>query len=287
MTVKEFCDQAMDVWGLHDDGTKRAVMSFLRIRYNQLCEKAAFSELRNRVSLTFTGSETDGRWLPSDLIGILAVVSSTEDEERTYHPTTEERRYLLDGRYHYFHPSTRTDPIHSSDLGLTISSDADQAQVGAAASTWVNEYIQIGPLGACFKITAVTVGSDITISPRYYGDPLNDAGYIVRPQRTKKLTLVDDAGDLMADTVTVFYWQYPAPLLRDEDLILLPSTKALELQVWADCVGSIEKRKNEADGYRAEAEAAIADLLMLNPSGLMPAIARNRLGSRVRFGRVR
>jgi hypothetical protein len=128
----------------------------------------------------------------------------------------------------------------------------------------------------------------VTISPAYYGqEAITDGGYEVRPVGTRKMVILDDEGELQADTVTVFYWQYPEPLYHDSQPIRLPETSVLEALVKYDCLGGVEKRQKEAAEYRTLAEQNMGDLTMLAPAEHQPAIPRTQSGTQFRFGRVR
>jgi hypothetical protein len=288
MTVKELCDMVADAWGLHDDGTRQTIKRVMQTRYYELCRLAAFQELRDRVNLTFDTTETDGKWLPPHVLGILSVVSTDADDPERYYPTTENRRYVYDGRCHYYHPSTRFAAVAQAETGLNLQPRNRTASCAAAAAAWVNEYITFGGQSGFYKIASVEAGVSLTLSASYYGDQaLNDAAYEVRPVGTRKLVIVDDEGELVSDTVTVYYWGLPEPIYHDNQTIRLPETSVLEHLVKADCIGAIEKRRKEADSYLAIAERKMSDLTMLAPADLQPMIPRNKYGQQVVFGRKR
>jgi hypothetical protein len=280
------CDIIEDVWGLHDDSTRLTIKRFLQVRYYELCAMAGFQELRNSKSLTFLTTDTNGQWLPSDLIGVVAVLSS--DGETRYVQTSEDRQYLCDGRYHWFHPSVQQDTLAEGAQGMTVLPNQSTANCASAAAGWTGYQVKFIGWPGFYTIGTVTPGVSFVFTPSFKGgQAITDGRYEVRPKGTKKIVLVDDEGAVHADTAKVFYWQYPEPLFDDAQSILLPNVRALENFVKADCIGSVEKRKTEADGYLNEAKESLSALTMLAPTQLQPAIPRNRSGNTFMFGRRR
>lgn len=80
-----------------------------------------------------------------------------------------------------------------------------------------------------------------------------------------RLGLVDGQGEDAGDTVTVYYWVYPPALAQDDDLVLLPGSRALILKTLVDMLGLMDKKEAQADRYRQEYETAIATLLAKFP----------------------
>jgi hypothetical protein len=113
-------------------------------------------------------------------------------------------------------------------------------------------------------------------TPAYKGDNLEGKDYVIRPEDTRKLVCIDSAQEEVIDrSVYVDYWQYPMPLYRDTDMPILASTRALELMVMREAMIVIGKRTLAANAYESEIEAAMNELIKLNPRPNKPTNAKD------------
>ena len=289
MLAGELWESGRTVAKQHTDDMLTSVKQILMRCYYRIAEMTDWVAMRNTASKTFAATDTTGLYLPSNLIGVLGVVCETDGSEQIYEETSEERRFIVDGKHHWYHPSRQVSALEDLDNGISISEGA-AAFSGTLGADRTGEYIRFEGVPGYYL-----VGASQTITPRYWGPTLLNKGAVVRPPETKKMAIVDDAGDFDANTVNVYYWQYPAPLFRDRDKPLLPDTRALELMMWIDIIGPLEKRSREAKDYRKELygpqedgrEGALADLLSKNPKFLGPAIPKGANGRVLKYGRRR
>lgn len=283
MTTGELWKSGCDVLGLYANDALDLVKRVLQRRYFDLCKATDWQRLRRSVSLTFTGSETDGHYLPSDLVEILAVVDETSGQEQVYYPTEQSYRFRLDGKCHWFYPPVAVDPLQMSDNGLTISNGA--LTLTGVTVDGTGEFIRLDEEPGFYKIASYAAPTT-TLESRYYGPDIQNKAFVLRPPETRKLVIVDENGDLAAGTVKVYYWQYPTPLYLKGDVPVMDS-RVLELATWKDLVGPNQKRQTEARQYAADFEDAMSDALAKNPKFIMPNIPRSRTGRQIFFGRSR
>ena len=92
MTAGELWQSGLDVYQVIDKASTDLVKRILQKCYFELAKKADWVSLRRRLAFTFTGLETDGQYLPSDLVNVLAVVCETSGAETIYWPTEETYR---------------------------------------------------------------------------------------------------------------------------------------------------------------------------------------------------
>ena len=268
---------------------KKEVKRILQNCYYRIAAMTDWIDMRNVVSKAIVATNTSGVYLPSDLIGVLGVVCETSGSEQVYEETSEERRMMPDGRHHWYHPTVRVSPLDDLKKGITIEESASVFS-GSLGADRTGEYIRFASEPGYYLI-----GASSAISPVYWGPRLNNKGAVTRPTETRKHAIVDGAGDFDANTVKIFYWQWPSPLYRDSDRPLIPDTRALELMMWIDIIGPLEKRNREAKEYRKEllgpqedgTRGALADLMAMNPKFLSPGVPRARNGSILKFVRRR
>lgn len=269
-------------------GAASEVMRVLQGVYYDHIEMTDWVGLRRVTSLTFAGTETTGKQLPANLVNVKNVACVTAGDERKYYPTNPENKLQVDGNYHWYFAATEVEPIaeqKKGHSGLDVQEGSNKFTGGAA--TWVDEYIKFGVQPGMYKITEYS-GGRTTFTPRYWGPRLDGEGYIVRPYNTRSMCILDREGEYDSGSINVWYWVYPPPLYQDHEMPLLPDTRALELAMWIDLIGPLEKRQAEAREYRDEYEnSALPGLLSKNPSFCMPVIPRDRRGQRIRFGRHR
>jgi len=287
MTRGDLIQSGLEIIRKSDKEDVDLISRVLNRCYYRIWEMAPWDAGKIQMSHTFTAAETDGRYLRSDLVGILAVVDESNDVR--YHKTSEEKRYALDGKYHWYHPSCQVTPVDEVTKGIGVAS----GNTSISGSSYLSgnqsgEYVQFADQPGYYCFTSTTA-----FTPVYYGPTLVNKGCVVRPRSTKKLVIVDDTGELDATTVQVYGWIYPPPLYHDSQTSLLPHDRALQLMMWIDLIGPIEKRRNEAQDYRNELYGpdmmggVLADMLTKTERTLGPVIPRDRRGDIVQFGRKR
>lgn len=279
-SVASLLASGMALMRLDDDDTLQKVCRILQTEYYRFCARTDWQPLRRKVSLTFTGTETDGKYLPSDLIDVIAVIDYAN--EQTYYATEEANRYALDGKYHWFYPSAEVSPLYETTSGITVAQSASLIQ-GTLGSDVENEYIQLDVEPGFYKITAYSSGNS-TIASKYWGPRLNDKGCVVRPRSTRKIVLVDSVGDLDGQTVYVHYWAYPLPLYQPWQIPMIDGM-LLETAMKATIARDLMWNPGLASTF--DVEKAYADALARNPKFLMPTWPRDRRGVKLAFGRIR
>ena len=294
-TAGELWQSCMDVTRLSGADALKRIKRTVQKHYYNICEMTDWIGLRDNTELTFTTSETDGHYLPSDLIGVMDVADETDNAEQTYHRIEQRQRHQTYGRYSWFYPSIQIEPLleeHKFDVAI------DQGAVTfspAVSSAYVGEYVQFVADDTDSELFPgiYLIDSTTTIATKYWGPKLVGKGYIVRPARTRKIVILDRAGDLDAATVTVRYWKFPPPLYQSGDIPRLPDTEALELMAWIDLVGPGQKQGREANQYtlrlhgRDGRSGKMAELLRKNPKSGPLTEPKNRVGRTVMFGRRR
>jgi len=285
-TVRELIESGMDVFQRHDKDGEDMVKRALQREYYKLCTLTDWVQLRNSVELVFTGNETDGKYLPSNLINVTGVVCESDGEETVYRQTREERRYVADGRERWYYPNVQVTPL--VDKKRALSASQGTTTVTGVGADHTGEFLRAGSEPGYYEITSYNSSNDrSTISPKYWGPKLSSKAVVVRPSETRKLQIIDSAGDNDDTTVQVYYWGYPPPLYRDSDVPRLPTTRALELRLWIALIAPVRKRKTEADGYKQELPDAEAEMMSANPRSVEPMRPVGRRGRRIRFGRHR
>lgn len=272
---------------LSDSGSLDTIKQTLQNIYFTMCRQIPLPALRRSVAKTFASTDTDGLLMPSNMAAIQSVVDETSGSERVYYPTDESLRYKGDGKYHWFFRNIAVSPLVNVKNGVSIQQDA--TTFTGMTTDYTDEYIRFGMEPGLYLLSAIS-----TISSAYRGPNQNNKGCIVRPADTKRLCITDGDGVNDATTVRVFYWIQPDPLYNDYDVPVMPDNgRALQLQLWIDLIGPLEKRKSEADQYRAElygtdgGGGAWNELLAMCGGSMQPAIPRDRKGHVIYFGRQR
>lgn len=287
MTAGDLWKSGQRVMRLADNATLDTIKQTLQNVYFTMCHELALPVLRRRTSKTFVATDTDGLLLPSNMIGIQAVICETSGNEKKYYPTDESAKFKGDGRYHWFYRNIAVTPLVDQKSGVTIVQDATTFTGITADHT--GEYIKFSSEPGMYLLSGVG-----TIATAYHGPQIQNKGAIIRPASTKRLCIVTPEGEYDAATVIVYYWELPTPLYNDYDEPVMPDGgRALQLKLWVDLIGPLEKRKSEADQYRAELYGADGsggawhELVAQCGQTIQPAIPRDRRGNVVYFGRQR
>jgi hypothetical protein len=288
MTLQTIIDSVLDTTR---EGDLDIIKRIAQKHYYNLCELTDWQSMRRSTTLTFDKTETDGHFLPSDLINVTGVVSEVSGSEEPYRHIDPGQRYVVGGLPKWFHPSVAVTPLDSlvpagATGGASIAQDSDTFTATLGASR-INEYVRFYTHPGFHKITSASTTAP-TITPVWRGPQVDNQACFVRPPNTRKLVIVDAAGDLVADTVTVNYWAYPEALFQDWQQIMLPSTRPLELLCIIEILSNTERKQRQAEFFRAEYnDIALPNMLAMNPKSLPPAIPRGRNGQAAFMGRRR
>ena len=270
-------------------GDEAILAKIVQRHYYALCGRTWWQSLRNKVTLTMTGS-TSGQMLPADLIGILAVIGS---DGSPYEAVARVEAGYANGFRSWLYVETPTaslDVIVPSDPttgGVTVGENGSSFSGATLGGTRTGEYIRFGQEPGVYKLTGAA-----SFTPAYRGAALSNVPAVVRPSSTRFLNITQNQS-LAADTVTVYYWAYPEPLYQTWQEIMLPATRALELMCIIDLVGGQERMRGQADAFRSELEhpvtrvGAYQDMLALDPQFNAPSQPMNRDRQRFMFGRRR
>ena len=263
--------------GTSDKPLVNRVWRQLNYEYFELCRKVSWQGLRvgTPLSLDFTGADSTGLWLPSDLFGIdLAWDADNEvrfwEKEKHAAQLTEEVGYRF---YRYF-PS-RSDLHAGTDLIVQKGGSSFTSASLTAAGTEVDgEYVTFDDEPGWYEISSDT--TPFTFTPTYYGDNKTSKNFAVRPwQSTQKVCIVDPAEDLLYDrTLSVYYWRAPVALYRESDMVLLPSAEILKLRT----LRAIPETRDRAGVSKSMLEEAMDDAVRSNPRFPEELVARGRHG---------
>jgi hypothetical protein len=271
-------------------GDGNTLAKLVQRHYYALCARTDWQAMRNKTALTFAASAA-GVILPSDLVGILAVIDS---DGNPYHPTARAEAVNHGYRRSWMYVETPTTPLDvivpdgNPGTGLTVGENQATFSVAALGGDRTGEYIRFSAEPGFYKLTGAAA-----FTPTYRGANLSNQPAVVRPASTRFIKITDEYGDLASGTVNVYYWAYPEPLYQEWQEVMLPATRALELMCIIDIVGGQERMRAQADAFRMELESpstgigAWADMLALNPKFVSPAVPRDYLGQKMMFGRRR
>jgi len=237
--------------------------------YTELCAMTSWVNLRVQKQFSFPASvDSTGFWLPGDLLGIDSVRGTAANSLREYILRDQSGVDYDENTFRYYFSDICTDPLDSgSDLLLSNETNTFSAP-SLGASDYTGEYVKFGAEPGCYLLDSAN-----TFTPQYNGPDMQDENFQIRPQGTKKFTIIDPGGSFdNQSTVNVFYWKLPPPLYRASDLILLPSSRPLELMTLIRFIG--QNRKNEIDAgiYRSELlgqdgkSGILQSMLQSNPS---------------------
>lgn len=140
----------------------------------------------------------------------------------------------------------------------------------------VGEYARLGEDAELFEITAED-GDEFTIALTYRGESsLASADIYVRPPITEEITLYDENGTVVDDLAyTIYHWIIPPALRKASDIVMLPSSQALELLL----LRSAPEAKEYRPVSQSEIDKALGELKKLNPDQVPSGPRKNRVSS--------
>ena len=158
--IKASWQLIQDALKLQDNETLDTIKRETQKNYYRLCELTDWQGLRQVKEITFTGNETDGVYLPSDLIGIMSVVCETSGSRKVYHPTTEQRRYFDREKYRWYYPDVKVSELDTLTSGININHES-LAFTGTLGGDRTGEYIRFDTEPGLYLVAALK-----TFTPR-------------------------------------------------------------------------------------------------------------------------
>lgn len=236
------------------------IWGFLNRFYFEMAAERSWSMLRKTLVLDFSGaSYDDGMLLPSDLAGIDRIRDDDDGFDYVRRDGSEIEPDEEAYRYNAYVPDSDSLFYGTDAVVKNGASSFTSASLGAADYT--GEYVRFGSLYGFHKLTGA-----LAFTPSFWGPNQQEIEFHIRPRGTQRLILYDPHEEEIKDrSVTVHYWSFPAPLYRKSDVIMLPSTRALELMVAKEALVVILKRQLSAGTYDEEIKAAKDEAARLNP----------------------
>lgn len=283
VTVSDIVGTVLQVVERDDAGIIKEVKASLQKRYYRYCRSQDWQHLRRRTVYTFTGNETTGVALPGDMVNILHVQRETAGSERLYFPGEESARYMLDGRSRWYYVESAITPVISEDaISINMGATTWTGTMSGAAN---NLYFQIEGQQGIYKITDA---SSKVFTPAYWGEKIQAKTVILTPATSRRYQVVDYDGVLDSGEIATYYWVLPEPLYQDWQPIILPDSRALELELMIEFIGTNKNRAREVERYQRELEQeAMPKLMSMNPKFIPPQAHLGKTGQRVMMGRRR
>lgn len=268
-SVGEMWDNIMTIARCRNSESEVKIMKRLTNQcYTEICALTSWVDLRDSKTYDFSAApDSTGYYLEANLLGVDAVRGSETDDYREYVQRDLSGIDFEEGIYRWCFTETLLTPV-ASGRDLSISNGSTTFIADTLTTNYANDYVKFGKEPGLYLLSAIK-----TFSPTYWGSPMTDGEWQIRPQGTKKFSIYDSGGDFDDDsTVTVHYWKLPGPLYRDNDLIILPNSRVLELMVLIRFIGQLRKNEIDASIYRNELYGSdgkaglMADMIRDNPS---------------------
>lgn len=239
-----------------DADKKIRIKRVLNLAYYDIIGKLSWEKCRRTKSLSFVGNPL---WLPANMAGIDGIRDS-DGNEYAFREAGQ-LSDLDDAKRRAYVSSVCQDPL-VSQRGVSVDKDGTALTFSPVLSDdYTGEWITFaGQLGAYLLDGAAT------LDERWRGDNLDTVRFQIRPEGQKQLQLIDESGDELTADVTLDYWAFPTPLLDENQIILLPSTRALYVAALIRLKGLEQMDEMVADRYRGEYENAMRDMQDRNPA---------------------
>jgi hypothetical protein len=252
----------------NEEADRKLCKKFVNKFYFGICRAVYIKELGRRITVDLSSAlYSSGMWLKSNMADILQVLDVDDGFEYVHRDRAAVGGDDPTYRYYDYVPS---DGALATGSDLAVRKDGTTFE-SALAADHTGQYIKFGGELGFYLLTAVK-----TFTPAYKGDNLQGQDYVIRPEDTRKLVCINSQQEEITDrSVYVDYWQYPMPLYRDTDMPILASTRALELMVMREAMIVIGKRTLAANAYENEIEAAMKELIKLNPRPNKPTNAKD------------
>ena len=259
-----------------DDVSRRDYWRMLNSIYFRICKEYSWASLRRKITIDFSVAPTNlGKWLPSNLFGIDAVIDKDNGFEYYNRDRADidedERKYRF-----YTYVANEEDGFFGTDLLLskdssTFSSDS----LTADGTDFTGFYARFASELGYYLMTTAN-----SFSPVYRGEAIDAGDFRIRPKETLKIATIDSNEEILLDNeVDIYYWQAPQPLYRASDEIVIPNAKLLEVMLLRDLP--------EAKAYRPVSEGEIEKLtqktLAMNPTVEYTKPKRDAMGAAFSF----
>jgi len=233
----------------------------LRVEVDRICRTFSVAALRTTVEIDFTSDDySSGMIMPSDIAGIDMAKDSDDNE---FYEKNRSAIEPFEYGYRFYRDVPSTEGlINGTDLNVAYSGSAFTSATVSASSEDVNgEYVRFGEGLEYYKITSST--SPFSITPSYYGRPLTDGDFVVRPPETTRMVILDLTETVLQDrTMTLFYHKTHPGLYLPSDQILLPDTDYLFLRI----IRGMPETKLRFPVSQSALKEAKADMMAMNPS---------------------
>lgn len=279
MPVGTIVEYLYDILSAHSEPRKqKRIWAQLNYQYFELCRQYSWAGLRCApVTLDFTGADSTGLWLPSDLYGIDLVWDSDNEQEFYRMDRAAAQPTEGNGYRYYTYEYSRSHLFEGTDIVLakgasTFTSAALTAWLAADATrTVAGEYVQFDDEPGYYLIS--NNASPFAFTPTYYGEQKANNGFRIRPwQSSKKLVIIDPDEDKLYDrSVDVYYWRAPVALYRLEDVSELPSLEVLKLRT----LRALPQSRTIFGVSQTMMDAALKEALKLNERFRRPSDARD------------
>lgn len=253
---------------LSDFGFREDLGTAALLAAGELSRVCDWVDLREELTIVYDGA--NAVMLPSDVVGVIAVLDSENAlvrraENYTAGMDSDENFYALN----------KSGGVLLTGKGLNIDKGGTKITGVALTGTHDDEWIEIGDQPGCYKIGDGAAG---TLSEPYWGPKIDNGFYTVRPRDTRFIEFGE------AGTYRVVVWHAERPLYEDHQRTVLPA-RPFQLAIIIHVLGFHEKQKGEADAYRAEYRQAISDAMNQNPRFTPPAGSVVNRNYAIRFGR--
>jgi len=241
----------------------------------EICKRISIRELRDNVTVNMASTDySNGMFIPGDLLGIDRVWDETNNVE-----FIERDRPDIDPQemgFRFYRHNPYSEPFKRwTNLELTTGT---KQFTSASLDTWVaagntvtGEYVRFGEGFGVYLLTSST--SPYTFTPTYYAGTLTSGTLQLRPRDTQRIVIIDSSENELKDrSIEIYYWKMPVPLYTDDQIIPLPSIKALKLRVLRE----LPQAKPFRPVSENEVDKAMADLKKMNPSDVRKPKPRDR-----------
>jgi len=270
------------------DETKVDLRNHLNTAYQMIAGIRPWQTLMKQVTQSTTV-------LPAD-VSMLYYVE--DDTDYIYFRSGIPGRYTSARLYNWFRNMTQGTPLLTgTDGATTINSTTVTSATGGFTAAMVGEYIRIGENLGIYKISARTDTNTIVLTDAFRGADLSVPSspanltsqyFEVRPRSTKIIAFTDESGDaISSSTVKVWYSAIPLPLYNDYDEILLPGTGDALFFYVLKMMDRTNKYTNDALKLDQDYQAALDQMISLDPTEGRKNRPRDRYGNPFFFGRWR
>mgnify|MGYP003645050460 CR=1 FL=1 len=240
-----------------------------------------FAAFRRKTQVDFADRDTtdDSMVLPSPLCNVLSIWDEVNGIE--YHQggagatSGDVRTQVWDARYRWYYSQPVITPIlNAKEVGITPGSATFTLSSTTFLAAWIGEYAQFGSEPSLYELTA-----DKTIESGFNGKENLTAGWVkIRPAGTRRFSIVDNTNVASGSIVQVHWWRRPIGYWRDEDLIPLPMSRAIELATAIKVLGEKDRKRLSAQDWQVEYQTRWGEMLSADPPLHFPRHSQDATG---------